>query len=101
MNNSKWVCVTKSWDSFTYGKIYEGELLRSNKEIDGDLLNVPNDFGEYHLPALFRYEPIENYKESRRYYGIPRKKVYYFITLEEWREQQINKILYTSEEENL
>jgi hypothetical protein len=94
MNNSKWVCVTKSWDSFTYGKIYEGELLRSNKAIDGDLLNVPNDFGEYHLPALFRYaitkdegtHAMDNHKESR-------KKVYYFITLEEWREQQIEKIL--------
>jgi hypothetical protein len=83
---NKWVCVTKAWDSFTYGKIYEGEL-------QGDLLNVPNDFGEYHLPALFRHEPIEIYKESRRYYGIPTKKVYYFITLEEWREQQIEKIL--------
>jgi hypothetical protein len=91
---NKWVCIIKSWDSFTYGKIYEGEL-------QGDLLNVPNDFGEYHLPALFRYEPIENYKESRRYYGIPNKKVYYFITFEEWREQQINKILYTNGEENL
>jgi len=86
MNNSKWICVTKSWDSFTYGKIYEGEL-------QGDLLNVPNDFGEYLLPALFRSEPIENYKESRRYYGIPTKKVYYFITLEEWRERRIDDIL--------
>jgi hypothetical protein len=94
MNNSKWICVTKSWDSFTYGKIYEGEL-------QGSLLNVPNDFGEYNLPALFTTESIDNHKESRRYYGMSKKKVYYFIPLEEWREQQINKILYTSEEENL
>jgi hypothetical protein len=94
MNNSdKWVCVTKSWDSFTYGKIYEGDL-------EGELLNVPNDFGEYHLPALYRWEPIDNYKESKRFYVdsrqmefIPKRKVYYFITLEEWREQQIVKIL--------
>ena len=85
MNNSKWVCVTKSWDSFTYGKIYEGELLRSNKSIDGDLLNVPNDLGEYHLPALFRYAITKD--EGTHV------KVYYFITLEEWREQQIEKIL--------
>ena len=83
---TKWVCVTKDWDTFTYGKTYEGEL-------EGDLLNVPNDFGNYHLPCLFRWETIENYKEARRYYGAPKRKVYYFITLEEWREQQINKIL--------
>jgi hypothetical protein len=83
--SNKWVCITKDWDFFTYGKIYEGEL-------QGNLLNVPNDLGEYYLPALFRYEAIETHKESRRY-GIPRKKVYYFITLEEWRQQRIEKII--------
>ena len=77
---TKWVCVTKYWDSFTYGKIYEVEL-------QGDLLNVPNDFGNYHLPALFRWETIEDYKEHQK------RKVYYFISIEEWREQRIEKII--------
>lgn len=83
---NKWVCVTKDWDTFTYGKIYEGE-------VNGSLLDVPNDLGERTYPSISGSIPIENYKESRRYFGEPTKKVYYFITLDEWRQQQIEKIL--------
>lgn len=82
----KWVCVTKDWDTFTYGKIYEGE-------VNGSLLDVANDLGERTYPAISGSIPIGNYKESRRYFGAPTKKVYYFITLDEWRQQQIEKIL--------
>lgn len=82
---TKWVCVTKDWDTFTYGKVYEGEL-------NGSLLDVENDFGERHLPALYGVEPIIRMTDVRSF-GQPTNKVYYFITLEEWREQQINKIL--------
>lgn len=66
---TKWVCVTKDWDTFTYGKVYEGKL-------DGSLLDVKNDRGERWYPALFGSGGV-----------------YYFIPIEEWREKQINKIL--------
>jgi hypothetical protein len=75
----KWVCVTKYWENFTYGKVYEGD-------ISGSLLDVENNIGERTLPALYR-------KECTEYLLEPTKKIYYFIPLEEWREQQIEKIL--------
>jgi len=30
---------------------------------------------------------------NNRYYGPPTKRVYYFLTLEEWREKQIDGII--------
>ena len=82
---NKWVCVTKDWDTFTYGKIYEGE-------VNGSLLDVPNDLGERTYPALYGVEPIIRMMEIRSF-GHPTKKLYYFIPLEEWREKQINQII--------
>jgi hypothetical protein len=57
-------------------------LMVRYMKVSDKVLNVPNDFGEYHLPALFRSDQ-KNYKE----------RVYYFITLEEWRERRIDDIL--------
>ena len=75
---SKWVCVTKDWRNFKYGKIYEGKQERS-------LLDVENDIGERTMPCLCG---VEFDKKTKLY-----KSVYYFIKLEEWRERQINQIL--------
>lgn len=74
---TKWVCVTKNWNNYTYGKVYEGEKR-------GELLDVQNDMGERTLPSLFgKFRVAENKLE----------KIYYFITINEWREKQINQIL--------
>jgi hypothetical protein len=73
----KWVCVTKDWKGFTYGKTYEGEL-------NGTLLDVPDDTGYRSHPSLFRKSINKK---------PPTEKVYYFLTLEEWREKQINEII--------
>ena len=84
---SKWICVTKDFSKFTYGKVYDGEVNMS-----GTLLDVPNDLGERTYPALYGVEPIIRMMEVRSF-GQPTKKVYYFLTLEEWREKQINQII--------
>jgi len=81
----KWVCVTKDWESFTYGKIYEGEL-------NGSLLDVPDDTGYRSHPCLHGVREVITMMGGR-YYGPPTEKVYYFLTLEEWREKQINEII--------
>lgn len=73
----RWICVTDKFDKFTYGKVYEGELQSKN------LLNIPNDYGEYHLPAKWGYDGPNNFIE-------------YFVNEERWQEirnQKINKIL--------
>lgn len=82
---NKWVCVTKEFGHFTYGKTYEGELL-------GSLLDVENDIGDRSMPCLYGSREIIPMMNTR-YYGPPTEKVYYFLPLEEWREKQINDII--------
>ena len=77
--NKKWVCVTKSFLNFTYGKVYEGELSSS-----GTILNVTDDIGNKPQPSYYRpwfERPFDDVK------------YYYFISLEEWRNRKINEIL--------
>lgn len=83
---TKWVCVTKNFKNYIYGKIYEGDLR-------GDLLNVPNDFGWFDKPSLYYIEEVTNYKFSTKRHGVPNKRIYHFITLEEWRENLLEQIL--------
>jgi len=82
---NKWVCVTKDWGSFTYGKIYEGEL-------NGSLLDVCDDTGYRSHPCLHGSREIIPMMNTR-YYGPPTEKVYYFIPLDEWRDKQIDEII--------
>jgi hypothetical protein len=71
-NINKWICITKDFTNFTYGKIYEGIEK-------GNLLDVANDKGERHLPAIFGYNGPGNFVE-------------YFVTVEKWKEIRNNKI---------
>jgi hypothetical protein len=82
---NKWVCVTKDWNHFTYGKTYEGEQL-------GSLLDVEDDIGDRPMPCLYGVESVIPMMNTT-YYGPPTKKIYYFLTLEEWRNKQINKVI--------
>lgn len=69
----RWVCVTDKFDKFTYGKVYEGKSKSEN------LINIPNDYGEYHLPAQFGYDGPNDFIE-------------YFVTEERWQEIRNQKI---------
>jgi hypothetical protein len=69
------VCICKNWQHFTYGKKY-----RALSEIHHNLIDVTNDIGENPIPCLYGYDG-------------PGKKVYYFTTLEGWREIQLEKVL--------
>jgi hypothetical protein len=95
---NKWVCITNelTHHNFTYGKIYEGKSFPLN-----NLLDTRNDLGVKKLVQYYSDIPIgdhchdslgrgpfgriENFKESER--------TYFFIELEEWRNQQIDKII--------
>ena len=59
------VCITKNWQTYTYGKKYE--VLMDQL---GSIIDVMNDQGQ-------RYMPASNY----------------FVTLEEWREMKIDEII--------
>lgn len=83
---NKWVCVTKYWENFTYGKVYEGN-------ISGSLLDVKNDVGERTSPCLSGIKTHTNIYGVGLYDKMVKEKVNYFIPLEEWREEQLNKIL--------
>ena len=83
---NKWVCVTKDWENFTYGKVYEGN-------ISGSLLDVENDAGERTSPCLSGIKTHTNIYGVGLYDKMVKEKVSYFIQLDEWRENQINKIL--------
>lgn len=69
------VCICKSWQYFTYGKKYQ--VL---SECHHNLVDVTNDIGENPIPCLYGYDG-------------PNNKVYYFTTLEGWREIQLEKVL--------
>lgn len=79
---NKWVCITKDFRHFTYGKIYEGEL-------SGSLFDFKDDTGEKSMPCLFG-SVLEEKSHTR--YG-PKRHIQYFLSLEEWREKQINDII--------
>ena len=81
------VCVVKDKSGFTYGKSYEVLHTDGSTYID-----IIDDNGNRPMPSLYGVEPLINYKESRRYFGSPQKKVDYFIPLDQWRESQLNKI---------
>lgn len=59
------VCITKDWQTYTYGNKYE--VLMDQL---GSIIDVMNDQGQ-------RYMPASNY----------------FVTLEEWREMKIDEII--------
>lgn len=67
------VCVCDKWESFTYGKKYK--VL---SDVNFNLVDVINDFGENPVPCLYGYDEG--------------KRVDYFITLDQWREINLNKI---------
>lgn len=67
------VCICKSWENFTYGKKYK---VLSEKHYN--LVDVTNDIGENPIPCLYGYDRGE--------------RIYYFTTLEGWREMQMNEI---------
>jgi hypothetical protein len=62
------VCVTKDWDTFTYGKKYD--VLLDQIGPDSSVVDVMNDRGGRYMPA------------SK-----------YFVTLEEWRLMQIDELI--------
>jgi hypothetical protein len=72
----KWVCITKNFNNFTYGKIYEGYVISVERN---SLLDIPNDKGERHLPAKFGYNG-------------PGVFVEYFVSLDKWQEIRRGKI---------
>lgn len=59
------VCITKNWQTYTYGKKYE--VLMDQL---GSIIDVMNDQGQ-------RYMPASNY----------------FVTLEVWRVMKIDEII--------
>ena len=59
------VCITKDWQTYTYGKKYE--VLMDQL---GSIIDVMNDQGQ-------RYMPASNY----------------FVTLNEWRGMKIDEII--------
>ena len=63
------VCITKNWQTYTYGKKYEVLMDQFGPDRMG-VVDVMNDQGQ-------RYMPASNY----------------FVTLEEWREMKIDEII--------
>ena len=63
------VCITKNWQTYTYGKKYEVLMDQFGPDRMG-VVDVMNNQGQ-------RYMPASNY----------------FVTLEEWREMKIDEII--------
>ena len=63
------VCITKNWQTYTYGKKYEVLMDQFGPDRMG-VVDVMNDQGQ-------RYMPASNY----------------FVTLEEWRVMKIDEII--------
>jgi len=63
------VCITKDWETFTYGKQYT-VLMDQFGPDRMSIVDVMNDQGQ-------RYMPASNY----------------FVTLDEWREMRIDEII--------
>lgn len=87
IQETKWVCITKKFGYFTYGKTYIGKKI-------GGLLDIVNDNGDKSMPALYGSTVESNVYDSGFLYGGPKTtKIIYFIPLKEWREKQIDKLL--------
>lgn len=69
----KWICLTKKFNGFTYGKTYEGNKVGNN-------IDVTNDYGYNPFPAISGYNG-------------PGNLVVYFRPVDEWRKKKINEIL--------
>lgn len=90
------VCVRKDMEGLTYGKTYEvlntgGYAHVYGTKYDFDEIGIIDDNGNKILPHL-----SYNYKEkvpSTDGFKIIHKKVDNFITLEDWRDLQLNKLL--------
>jgi hypothetical protein len=76
----KLVCVTKGFQNFTYGKIYDATIYSNSHPV----LDIINDLGEKGSPMMYG---VLLDKEQR---GL---KIDYFITIEQWRENQINQVI--------
>lgn len=90
MKKGDWIfCVTDEFAFYTKGKKYQ--LL---KDVNGTVLEIVNDKGQVEHPSYYGVrEVIDNYKFTERRFGARTHKVYYFISIEEWREDRINQIL--------
>jgi hypothetical protein len=66
------VCITESFQEFTYGKQY---TLYGDTNRNSSLLPIDSDLGNQPLPSY--YSPMG----------------YYFLPLHIWRELKINKVL--------
>lgn len=71
------ICNTKSFNGFTFGKMYKGYVNY------GNIFNTLNDKGEISSPCITGIRWIFDRTE----------KVDYFISLDEWREIRIKKLL--------
>jgi hypothetical protein len=70
------VCITESFQEFTYGKQYQLYSDVGIKRLGvGSILPITSDLGNHTLPAY--YSP----------------NGYYFLPLSVWRELKINKVL--------
>jgi len=71
------VCITESFQEFTYGKQYTvySNAPAISSRVCGSLLPITSDLGNQTLPAY--YSPTG----------------YYFLPLHIWRELKINKVL--------
>jgi len=69
------VCITESFQEFTYGKQYTLYTDISDWVNTSSLLPITSDLGNQPLPAY--YSPTG----------------YYFLPLDVWRELKINKVL--------
>lgn len=67
------ICVCKVFNSFTYGKKYQ--LI--SDYTGTSLIDILNDYNERTYPCYYRNSEKEKY----------------FLTIKEWRENQINTII--------
>lgn len=85
---NKWVCVVDDLDGFEYSKTYVME------EISDDLLFIKNKAGNIkQIVSKKVLKEVVNYKHAIRTYGAPQIEITQFVTLEEWRDEVINKII--------
>jgi len=72
----KYICLTEGFSVFTKGKIY-----KEYKQSRSNILYLINDLGEESTPSISGYNGPGNF-------------VVYFCELVEWRQKQIDKILW-------
>lgn len=67
------VCITNQFENFTYGKKYQILAIYYN------VVDVVNDIGENPITSIYGWDGD--------------RKVYYFTTVEKWREMRIQSII--------